>query len=132
MATLDVDIPSLERSAYRVRLRSEISSCALGSAIERHVVHGFLAYIDALTACGIDFVVRPFDATIFDSCKDRIGCKSASVSMLLLLGWATFAVTLHVRHETIGVWCAVILTLVPFVRDRSPHRTESENRRHRR
>src|SRR5947209_3156732 len=124
MATLDVDILSLSRSAYRGRLRREVSSCTVGSATEWHVFHVFVSYIEDLIDRGIDFAVRPFGAIIFGSCKDRTDRKSILTIMLLLVGWATFAVTLDPSHETIGVWCAVILTVVRFIRGRSPHSTE--------
>src|SRR5258707_4754918 len=49
---------------------------------------------------------------------DRIGRKSTLIATLLLMGLATFAVALVPTYEQVGIWGAVILTVLRFVQDR--------------
>ncbi len=58
---------------------------------------------------------RPIGAAIFGHYGDRLGRKSALIATLLLMGVATFLVALVPTYERIGVWGAVLLTLLRFV-----------------
>jgi MFS family permease len=51
-------------------------------------------------------------AAIFGHYGDRIGRKSTLIATLLLMGLATFAVALVPTYEQIGIWGAVILTIL--------------------
>ena len=46
---------------------------------------------------------------------DRIGRKSTLIATLLLMGLATFAVALVPTYAQIGIWGAVILTILRFI-----------------
>jgi MFS family permease len=60
----------------------------------------------------IGFVGRPIGAAIFGHFGDRIGRKATLISTLLLMGIATFLVAFVPGYESIGIWGAVILTIL--------------------
>src|SRR5277367_2140643 len=60
----------------------------------------------------IGFVGRPIGAAIFGHYGDRIGRKATLISTLLLMGISTFFIALVPTYETIGIWGAVILTVL--------------------
>jgi MFS family permease len=60
-------------------------------------------------------VARPIGAVIFGHYGDRIGRKAALITTLLLTGLATFAVGFVPTYEQIGIWGAVILTIIRFI-----------------
>jgi MFS family permease len=60
----------------------------------------------------IGFVGRPIGAAIFGHFGDRIGRKATLISTLLLMGIATFLVAFVPGYESIGIWGAVILTVL--------------------
>src|SRR5215510_9034290 len=45
----------------------------------------------------------------------RLGRKSTLIATLLLMGLATFAVALVPTYERIGIWGAVLLTILRFI-----------------
>src|SRR5205823_4225863 len=57
----------------------------------------------------------PIGAAIFGHYGDRIGRKSTLIATLMLMGLATFAVAFVPTYETIGMWGAVLLTLLRFI-----------------
>src|SRR5947208_4809004 len=63
----------------------------------------------------VGFVARPVGAAIFGHYGDRIGRKAALIASLLLMGIATFLVALVPTYQRIGIWGAVILTVLRFV-----------------
>jgi metabolite-proton symporter len=63
----------------------------------------------------IGFLARPVGAAIFGHYGDRIGRKSTLIITLLLMGIATFLVALVPTYEQIGIWGAVILTVLRFI-----------------
>jgi metabolite-proton symporter len=63
----------------------------------------------------IGFVGRPIGAAIFGHYGDRIGRKATLISTLLLMGIATFLVALVPGYDSIGIWGAVILTVLRTV-----------------
>jgi MFS family permease len=74
--------------------------------------------IDTLKAFGvffIGFVARPIGAAIFGHYGDRIGRKATLIVTLLMTGIATAAVGLVPGYEIIGIWGAVILTLLRLI-----------------
>src|SRR6195952_2509215 len=66
----------------------------------------------AFTPSFIGFVGRPIGAAIFGHYGDRIGRKATLISTLLLMGIATFCVALVPGYDSIGIWGAVILTIL--------------------
>jgi MFS family permease len=60
----------------------------------------------------IGFVGRPIGAAIFGHYGDRIGRKATLIATLLLMGVATFLVAFVPGYESIGIWGAIILTIL--------------------
>src|SRR5262247_3596922 len=69
----------------------------------------------AFSTYAVGFVARPIGAAIFGHWGDRIGRKSALIATLLISGLATFAVGLVPTYEQIGIWGAIILTVLRFI-----------------
>jgi MFS family permease len=63
----------------------------------------------------VGFVARPVGAVIFGHYGDRIGRKAALIATLLLMGIATFLVAFVPGYARIGIWGAVILTVLRTV-----------------
>src|SRR6202035_731470 len=63
----------------------------------------------------IGFVARPIGAAIFGHYGDRIGRKATLIVTLLMTGIATAAVGLVPGYDIIGIWGAVILTLLRLI-----------------
>src|SRR5437764_846318 len=131
MATLNGDISALSPSEHQVQLRRAVIASTIGTAIEWYdfflysIVTGLVfaklffphsdPWVGTLEAFGIyavGFVARPIGAAIFGHYGDRIGRKSTLIATLLLMGLATFAVALVPTYERIGIWGAVILTVL--------------------
>ena len=60
----------------------------------------------------IGFVGRPIGAAIFGHYGDRIGRKATLIATLLCMGIATFLIAFVPTYESIGIWGAVILTIL--------------------
>src|SRR5438309_3318187 len=58
---------------------------------------------------------RPVGAALFGDYGDHIGRKTTLIATLLLTGLSTFAVGFVPSYESIGIWGAVILTIVRFI-----------------
>jgi metabolite-proton symporter len=134
MTAINVDVKALSASEHQVQLRRAVIASTIGTAIEWYdfflysTVTGLVfaklffphsdPWVGTLEAFGIyavGFIARPVGAAIFGHYGDRIGRKSTLIATLLLMGLATFAVALVPTYETIGVWGAVILTILRFV-----------------
>lgn len=63
----------------------------------------------------VGFIARPVGAAIFGHFGDRVGRKSTLIATLLLMGLATFAAALVPTCASIGIWGAVILTVLRFI-----------------
>jgi MFS family permease len=128
--------PAVATSAHdhRRQLRRAVVAATIGTAIEwydfflystvtglvfaRLFFPGADPYVGTLQAFGVyavGFLARPVGAAIFGHYGDRLGRKAALVATLLLMGIATFLVALVPTYEQIGVWGAVLLTLLRFV-----------------
>ena len=71
-----------------------------------------------LSAFGIYFVgflARPIGAFIFGHYGDRVGRKSTLIFTLVLMGVSTFLVAILPGYDSIGIWGAVILTVLRLV-----------------
>jgi metabolite-proton symporter len=71
--------------------------------------------LQAFAIYAVGFVARPIGAAIFGHYGDRIGRKSTLIATLLLMGVATFLVALVPTYEQIGIWGAVLLTVLRFI-----------------
>src|ERR671937_2324530 len=71
--------------------------------------------LEAFGVYAVGFVARPIGAAIFGHYGDRLGRKSALIATLMLMGVATFLVAFVPTYARIGIWGAVILTILRFV-----------------
>jgi MFS family permease len=71
--------------------------------------------LEAFGVYAVGFAARPIGAAIFGHWGDRLGRKSALIATLMLMGVATFLVGVVPGYDVIGVWGAVILTILRFV-----------------
>src|SRR4029077_6376064 len=71
--------------------------------------------LEAFAIYAVGFIARPVGAAIFGHYGDRIGRKSTLIATLLLMGLATFAVALVPTYDRIGIWGAVLLTVLRFI-----------------
>ena len=71
--------------------------------------------LNAFAIYAVGFLARPVGAAIFGHYGDRIGRKSTLIITLLLMGIATFLVALVPTFDSIGIWGAVLLTVLRFV-----------------
>ena len=75
----------------------------------------FVGAIEAFGIYTVGFIARPIGAAIFGHYGDRLGRKAALVVTLLLMGIATFLVAIVPGYQYIGIWGAVLLTVLRFV-----------------
>jgi MFS family permease len=71
--------------------------------------------LQAFAIYAVGFVARPVGAALFGHYGDRIGRKVTLIATLLLTGLSTFAVGFVPSYASIGIWGAVILTIVRFI-----------------
>jgi metabolite-proton symporter len=133
MAALDINAP-LTPSEHQVQLRRAVIASTIGTAIEWYdfflysTVTGlvfaklffphsdpWVGTLEAFAIYAVGFIARPVGAAIFGHYGDRIGRKSTLIATLLLMGLATFAVALVPTYASIGIWGAVILTVLRFI-----------------
>src|SRR5512132_3016873 len=122
---------TLSASEHSAQLRKAIIASTIGTAIEWYdfflygtaagLIFGNLYFpnSDPLTATlaafgtyFIGFVGRPIGAAIFGHYGDRIGRKATLIATLLCMGIATVLIALVPTYESIGIWGAVILTIL--------------------
>jgi metabolite-proton symporter len=134
VATAATLIAPLSDAEHTRQLRRAVIASTVGTAIEWYdfflysIVTGlvfaklFFPENDPLTGTlnafgiyAVGFVARPIGAAIFGHYGDRIGRKSTLIMTLMLMGIATFLVALVPTYEQIGVWGAVLLTLLRFI-----------------
>jgi MFS family permease len=129
-----VDVANRAGYEHGVQLRRAVIAATIGTTIEWYdfflysVVTGLVfaklffpksdplvGTLEAFTIYAVGFVARPIGAAIFGHYGDRIGRKSTLIATLLFMGLATFLVALVPTYEQIGIWGAVILTVLRFV-----------------
>ena len=71
--------------------------------------------LEAFLIYAVGFVARPVGALIFGHYGDRMGRKAALVATLLLMGIATVLVGFVPNYAQIGIWGAVLLTVLRFI-----------------
>jgi metabolite-proton symporter len=133
MTTIPADAP-LSPSEHLVQLRRAVIASTVGTAIEWYdfflysTVTGlvfaklffphsdpWVGTLEAFAIYAVGFIARPIGAAIFGHYGDRIGRKSTLIATLLLMGLATAAVALVPTYASIGIWGAVILTVLRFI-----------------
>ncbi|VWB06178.1 MFS transporter [Burkholderia lata] len=77
--------------------------------------HPLVGTLQAFLIYAVGFIARPVGAAIFGHYGDRIGRKATLIVTLLLMGLATFAVAFVPTYAAIGIWGAVILTVLRFI-----------------
>lgn len=126
--------PTLSEREHRVQLRRAVIASTVGTAIEWYdfflysTVTGLVfaklyfpksdplvGTLQAFSIYAVGFAARPVGAAIFGHYGDRIGRKSTLIATLMVMGVATFLVALVPTYERIGIWGAVILTILRFV-----------------
>jgi MFS family permease len=71
--------------------------------------------LQAFLVYAVGFFARPVGAAIFGHYGDRIGRKATLIATLLLMGIATFLVGFVPGYAAIGIWGAIILTVLRFI-----------------
>src|SRR6202030_1832073 len=116
------------------QLRRAIIASTVGTAIEWYdfFLYGFVTasvfaklyfpeqdpLSGTLSSFGIyavGFAARPVGALIFGHYGDRIGRKATLIATLMLMGIATVLVGFVPNYSQIGVWGAIILTVLRFL-----------------
>ncbi|MCK1469912.1 MULTISPECIES: MFS transporter [unclassified Bradyrhizobium] len=134
MATLDLDATRLTAPEHQRQLRRAVIASTIGTAIEWYdfflysTVTGlvfaklffphsdpWVGTLEAFAIYAVGFAARPVGAAIFGHYGDRIGRKSTLIATLLLMGLATAAVAVVPTYASIGIWGAVILTVLRFI-----------------
>jgi metabolite-proton symporter len=134
MVSIPVTAVQLSPSEHQRQLRRAVIASTVGTAIEWYdfflysTVTGlvfaklffpnsdpWVGTLEAFAIYAVGFVARPVGAAIFGHYGDRIGRKSTLIATLLLMGLATFAVALVPTYASIGIWGAVILTILRFI-----------------
>jgi MFS family permease len=122
---------TLSASDHSAQLRKAVIASTIGTTIEWYdfFIYGTAAglvfgklyfpnsdpYTATLAAFGtyfIGFIGRPIGAAIFGHYGDRIGRKATLIATLLCMGIATFLIAFVPTYESIGIWGAVILTVL--------------------
>ena len=131
MAATDVVIGALSESEHRAELRKAVIASTVGTTIEWYdfllysivtpLVFGKLFFphsdpligvLEAFSIYFVGFIGRPIGAFIFGHFGDRIGRKAALIATLLITGLSTFAVGFVPGYDSIGIWGAVLLTVI--------------------
>ena len=134
MTALDITASPLAEADHRAQLRRAVIASTVGTTIEWYdfllysvvtgLVFGKLFFpesdplvgvLQAFAVYTVGFIARPIGAAIFGHYGDRIGRKAALIATLLITGLATFAVGFVPGYATIGIWGAVILTIIRFI-----------------
>jgi len=126
--------PTLSASDHSAGLRRAVMASTIGTAIEWYdfflygiaagLIFGKLYFPNeqpltaTLAAFGtffIGFVGRPIGAALFGHFGDRVGRKATLIATLLCTGISTFLIAFVPTYESIGIWGAVLLTLLRMV-----------------
>jgi MFS family permease len=73
------------------------------------------ATLNAFAIYFVGFIARPIGAFIFGHYGDRIGRKSTLIVTLVLMGVSTFLVAFLPGYASIGMWGAVLLTVLRLI-----------------
>src|SRR5689334_8724018 len=125
---------TLSAERHSAELRKAVIASTIGTTIEWYdffiygnaagLVFGKLffphesALAGTLAAFGtyfVGFAARPIGAAIFGHYGDRIGRKATLIATLMCMGLATFAVAFVPTYASIGIWGAIILTVLRMI-----------------
>ncbi|HYZ22578.1 MAG TPA: MFS transporter [Rhodopila sp.] len=134
MSTAVSSLSGLSAAEHDRHLRRALIASTVGTTIEWYdfllygtvtgLVFGKLFFPESTPLLGvlqafgvffIGFIGRPIGAAIFGHYGDRIGRKATLITTLLITGLATTAVGLVPTYASIGVWGAVLLTLIRLI-----------------
>jgi MFS family permease len=134
MTAAETGISPLSDTEHSAQLRRAVIASTVGTTIEWYdfllygqvtgLVFGKLFFpqsdplvgvLQAFAIFFIGFVGRPIGAAIFGHWGDRIGRKATLIATLLVTGLATVAVGLVPTYDSIGIWGAVLLTLIRLI-----------------
>jgi Sugar (and other) transporter len=134
MTTTEAVTKILPESEHSAQLRKAVIASTVGTTIEWYdfllysvvtgLVFGKLFFpksdplvgvLQAFAIYTVDFIARPIGAAIFGHFGDRIGRKATLIATLPITGLATFAVAFVPTYASIGIWGAVILTVIRFI-----------------
>jgi MFS family permease len=73
------------------------------------------ATLAAFTTYFVGFLGRPIGAAIFGHYGDRIGRKATLIATLMTMGIATFLIAFVPDYASIGIWGAVLLTILRVI-----------------
>src|SRR5215831_3355010 len=125
---------TLSETEHATQLRRAIIASTVGTAIEWYdfFLYGVVTAsvfaklyfpsqdplsgtLSSFAIYAVGFAARPVGAAIFGHYGDRIGRKATLIATLMLMGIATFLVALVPSYESIGIWGAIILTVLRFI-----------------
>jgi MFS family permease len=134
MTTAEITTTTLSEIEHRSHLRRALIASTVGTTIEWYdfllygqvtaLVFGKLFFpksdpligvLEAFAVFFIGFVGRPIGAAIFGHWGDRIGRKATLIATLLVTGLATVTVGLVPTYESIGIWGAILLTVIRLI-----------------
>src|SRR6201998_1815982 len=134
MTTADPSVHNLSEPEHRAHLRRAMIASTIGTTIEWYdfllygtvtaLVFGKLFFphsdpivgvLEAFSVFFIGFVGRPIGAFIFGHWGDRMGRKATLIVTRLVTGVATVAVGCVPGYNSIGIWGAVMLTVIRLV-----------------
>jgi MFS family permease len=134
MAASTISTSRISDDEHRVQLRRALIASTVGTTIEWYdfllygtvsaLVFGpiffpksdpLMGVLESFGIFFIGFVGRPIGAAIFGHYGDRIGRKATLIATLLITGIATFCVGLVPTYSSIGMWGAVLLTLIRLI-----------------
>jgi metabolite-proton symporter len=134
MAMAATSLGALPEAEHSAQLRKAVIASTVGTAIEWYdfflygtaagLVFGKLFFPNqdplsaTLLAFGtyfIGFAGRPIGAAIFGHYGDRIGRKATLIATLLCMGLATFAIAFVPTYDSIGIWGAILLTVLRMI-----------------
>jgi MFS family permease len=130
----EITFSGLSGEEHQLQLRRALVASTIGTLIEWYdfllygtvsaLIFGKLFFphsspligvLEAFSVFFIGFVGRPIGAAIFGHWGDRIGRKATLIATLLVTGLSTVAVGLVPTYASIGVWGAVVLTIIRLI-----------------
>jgi MFS family permease len=134
MTAVEIAATGLSEVEHHRQLRRALLASTVGTTIEWYdfllygtvsaLVFGKLYFphsaplvgiLEAFAVFFVGFVGRPIGAAIFGHWGDRIGRKATLIATLLVTGIATTVVGLVPTYASIGIWGAVILTIIRLI-----------------
>jgi MFS family permease len=127
-------VAPLSAQQHSAELRKAVIAATVGTTIEWYdffiygtaagLVFGKLyfpnsdpltATLASFTTYFVGFLGRPIGAAIFGHYGDRIGRKATLIATLMTMGIATFLIAFVPDYASIGIWGAVLLTVLRVV-----------------